>query len=93
MQGHLDDPEMPFVRSLCDVLDAPSRSVLLWREEDQRGSKHPLRRCLELGWLFSEPAYGGKVKYRFASQLHELYTEWLLHGRENIIKDPNSNHL
>jgi hypothetical protein len=78
MRDDLGDPQKPFVTSLREVLNAPSRSVLLEKEEDQRNSKHPLRRCLEQGWLFSEPADGGKVKYRFASQLHELYTGWLL---------------
>jgi hypothetical protein len=74
----LVDPEKSFRRNLCDVLNAPSRSVLLEMEDDQRDSKHPLRQCLEQGWLFSEPADGGKVEYRFASQLHQIYTGWLL---------------
>lgn len=77
-QDDVKDPKRPFVRALCRVLNAPSCSLLLEEEDDQRGSKHPLRRCLEQGWLFSEPADGGKVEYRFASQLHQLYTGWLL---------------
>jgi hypothetical protein len=85
MRDDLEDPKKPFVRNLWDVLNAPSRSVLLEREDDQRDSKHPLRRCLEQGWLFSEPAGGGKVEYRFASQLHQLYTGWLLLRSEDLI--------
>ena len=78
MRDDVEDPEMAFVGSLLKVLNAPSRSVLVENEDDRCGSKHPLRQCLEQGWLFSEPAGKGKVKYRFASQLHQLYTGWLL---------------
>ncbi len=78
MRDDLEDPKKSFVGDLRKVLNEPSRSVLLENSDDQRKSKHPLRLCLEQGWLFSEPAGEGKVKYRFASQLHELYTQWLL---------------
>jgi hypothetical protein len=88
MRDDLEDPKQPFVGNLLDVFNAPSHSVLLTKEEDQHGSTHPLRRCLERGWLFSEPAgRGTKVQYRFASQLHQLYTGWLLLRREESIKD------
>ncbi|KAG8857508.1 hypothetical protein FRC20_000266, partial [Serendipita sp. 405] len=78
-----------YVESLGKVLQEPLRFVLVKEEDDRHGSKNPLRRCLERGWLFSERADGGNVKYRFASQLHERYTEWLLLRREDPIKDPN----
>jgi hypothetical protein len=77
----LEDPKKSFARN---VLNAPSRSVLLEKEDDQRDSRHPLRRCLEQGWLFKELAGGGKVEYRFASQLHQLYTGWLLLRSEDV---------
>ncbi|KIM24926.1 hypothetical protein M408DRAFT_228604 [Serendipita vermifera MAFF 305830] len=83
----LGDPEKKYVESLCEVLQEPSRSLLIRANDDQHDSKNPLRRCLEKGWLFSERADGGMVKYRFASQLHELFTEWLLLRREYLIKD------
>jgi hypothetical protein len=89
MRDDLDDPKKPFVNNLYDVLNAPSFSVLLEQEDDRHKSKHPLRRCLEQGWLFSETVGGGKVKYRFASQLHQLYTGWLLLRSESPIKDPD----
>jgi hypothetical protein len=89
MRDDLEDPKKQFVRNLCDVLNAPSRSVLLAQKDDQRDSKHPLRQCLEQGWLFNEPAGGGKAEYRFASQLHQLYARWLLLGNEDLIKDPD----
>jgi hypothetical protein len=93
MQDDLQDPEKPFVRALRDVLKAPSYSVLLDKEDDQRHSEHPLRRCLEQGWLFNEPAGGGKVEYRFASQLHQLYTGWLLLKREDVMNIESFNPL
>jgi hypothetical protein len=74
----LKDPATAFATNLRSVLEAPLRFVLVTRAEDQHESKNPLRQCLEKGWLFSEGADEGKVKYRFASRLHELYTEWLL---------------
>jgi hypothetical protein len=85
----LNTPETKFVESLREVLRAPLRFVLVNEAEDQPDSKNPLRKCLERGWLFSERADKGMVKYRFASQLHELYTEWLLLRREDSIEDPN----
>jgi hypothetical protein len=78
MRDDLKNPAKSFVGDLRKVLNEPSHSLLLEKKDDQPNSKHPLRLCLEQGWLFSEPAGGGKVKYRFASRLHQLYTEWLL---------------
>jgi hypothetical protein len=89
MRHDLKDPEKQFVTNLRDVLNAPSHSVLLEDNQDQRNSKHPLRLCLEQGWLFSELDDDGNVKYRFASQLHQLYTGWLLLRSEGSIKDPD----
>lgn len=89
MHEDLDDSKKPFVKDLCKVLNSPSRSVLLEKKDDERDSKHPLRICLKQGWLFSEPASGAMVEYRFASKLHELYAEWLLLRREDLIKDPD----
>ncbi|PVF91002.1 hypothetical protein CPB86DRAFT_792341 [Serendipita vermifera] len=76
-----------FAESLHEVLKAPDRFVIITENGNQHDLEEKLRRCLENGWLFSEYADGGKVRYRFASRLHELYTEWLLLRREDLIKE------
>lgn len=78
LKEDLKGSKRKFVESLREVLEAPSRYVLVKDGDDRRGSKLPLRRCLELGWLFSDEPADGMVRYRFASRLHEMYTEWLL---------------
>ncbi|PVG01285.1 hypothetical protein CPB86DRAFT_805442 [Serendipita vermifera] len=88
-RSDLENPKKKFTNSLRDVLEAPMRRVPLEKEQDQSGSGNELRLCLEQGWLFSEPAGDTTVEYRFASQLHELYTEWLLLSKESPIKDPD----
>jgi hypothetical protein len=86
-RNDLENPEKSFVEDLRKVLKQPSRS--LEEKDDQPNSISPLRLCLKQGWLFSEPADRGMVKYLFASQLHELYTQWLLLRSEVLIQDPD----
>jgi len=74
-----------YAESLLQVLN-PERFVVV--PHDQHPSD-PLRQCLERGWLFSEHHAEEEIKYRFASQLHEVFATWLLLERECSIKAPN----
>jgi len=71
--------------SLLEVLNAPERSVVVTEEVVDK--RDPLRHCLERGWLSSECDGEDQIKYRFASQLHAHYVDWLLRAREDPIKD------
>ncbi len=66
-----------YAKSLLQVLNEPERFVVVTEAQDHDTSD-PLRQCLERGWLFSERHVEEQIKYRFASSLHERYTEWLL---------------
>jgi len=74
-----------YATSLLQVLNAPGRSVVVTEEAGDK--RDPFRQCLERGWLFSECDDEDQIKYRFASQLHEHYVDWLLRAREDPIKD------
>jgi hypothetical protein len=79
-QADLKDPNKSFVHNLRDVLQEPNCTVLVASSVDQPYSGHPLRLCIEQGWLFNRRTDWGKVEYGFASRLHELYTEWLFNS-------------
>ncbi len=74
-RGDLDTNE--YAKALLQVLEEPGQFVVVTEAQD-RDTSNPLRQCLERGWLFSERHGEEQIKYRFASSLHERYTEWLL---------------
>jgi len=75
-----------YATCLTQVIKAPERSVVVTQDQD---INEPLRQCLVRGWLFSERDAEERIKYRFASELHERYVQWLLCDREVPIKDPD----
>jgi len=84
-----------YATSLLQVLNAPGQCVVVTEDQDRK-KDNPLRQCLERGWLFSERESDAeerdaeeRIKYRFASKLHERYVDWLLRGRKGPIEDPD----
>ena len=86
------DLSTEYAKSLLKVLKAPERFVVAPAAQDHDRAD-PLRQCLERGWLFSEHHAEDRIKYRFASQLHEVFAGWLLIERESSIKAPDPRTL
>ena len=77
-----------YAKSLLQVYKSYDRFMVVTASDDEQRC-NPLRRCLERGWLFSEPHAEGKIKYRFASPLHELFVQWLFTEQEVSFKAPD----
>jgi len=77
------DLKADYAKSLLQVLKEPGRFVVAPPHDQQ--PRDPLRQCLERGWLFSEHHTEEEIKYRFASQLHEIFAAWLLLEGEDSI--------